>query len=197
MGVMWVAGMLGTMSGCQEIEYLRGDSQLADKLDRTADEASDPMFRAELVRQRARLEALGQNHDRAFPLATARMVVGMLLVVAAGAAIVGRPGARRLAMQAVAANGLLAVIAFLLLAPVRYASADAVAADAVDEVLGVPQGVTRGDAVASERALALQRERVLTGLEVAMFLIAFVALTRRRTKAYFEALEGALADAEP
>jgi hypothetical protein len=32
---------------------------------------------------------------------------------------------------------------------------------------------------------------------VAMFLIAFVALTRRRTKAYFEALEGALADAEP
>jgi hypothetical protein len=197
MGVMWVTGMLSTMGGCQEIEYLRGDSQLADKLDRTAEEATEPLLRAELVRQRARLEALGHEHATAFPLAAARMVIGMLLVVAAGAAIVGRPGARRLAMQAVLASCGLAVLAFFLLARVRHASADAVAEDVVDEVLGVPQGMTRADAVASERSMALQRERAVLVLEVAMFGAAFIALTRRRTKAYFEALEGSLADAEP
>ncbi|MEZ4442606.1 MAG: hypothetical protein R3B72_26165 [Polyangiaceae bacterium] len=195
MGVMWVMGVFGAMSGCSEVGYLRGSHEMTDELRREIDETDNPLWRMELVRQQARLEALAEHHDRAFPLSVARMILCSLLVVASGSALAGRKGARGLALQAILANASLALLTFALLTPVRRASADAVARDAaVHQPLPLPD-LGEAEAIDFYRNQQLDAERLRAGLEAFVFGLAALALTRRRTRAYFEAAEQALADA--
>ncbi len=49
-----------------------------------------------------------------FPLAVGEVILSALLVVASGLAMGGRRGSRSLALQAIAANALLVLAAFVL-----------------------------------------------------------------------------------
>lgn len=193
---MWLMGVVGMMSGCEEIDYLRGGREMPNKLAHDADEAEHPLARTIVVRELAWIEALGRHHRRAFPLATMRMLVAIVLVVAAGGALVGRPSSRRLALQAIAASVAVAVASFLILAPVRHAAAQAVAEEAVDDEAGAAEGARRHEMVAAQHAIAMRREQSMALLEIALYGAAALALTRRRTRDYFTALSEPVADAE-
>ena len=195
MGLMWVMGVFGATGGCSELSYLRGSQEMPDEITRGVDEAEHPIMRIEMVRQQARLLALAQMHARAFPLAAARMLLCLLLVLVAGAAIAGRRHARTLALQAIAGNAILVVIAYLLHGPVRDAIASAVAEDAVENVSGPLPGMNREQTVELFRSQQLESERLRVGLELSVFAMAALALARPRSKAYFAAMEAANVDA--
>lgn len=193
MCLMWIIGVFGATSGCSEVSYLRGSHQMQADLERGVDEATHPMVRMELIRQQARLVALANMYRHAFPLSAARMLLCLLLVLAAGSAIAGRAGARSLALQAIVANAALAALSFVLMTPVRHSVADVVAQDAVNHMAaGGAVGQTREQALDFYRRASIDSERMRAGLEMCMFAIAALALTRRRTKAWFSALEQAV-----
>ncbi len=196
MCLMWLFGVAGMMSGCQEIDYLRGSHDMTSQLARDADAAEHPVARSLVVRERAWIEALGHHHRRAFPIAALRMLVAVVLIVGSGGALVGRPRSRGLALQAIAANAAVAAVSFVLLAPVRYATAHAVATDAVENVVGVPEGITPTQRLSEQHTIAMQREHSMAMLEIALFGAAAIALTRKRTKGYFAAIEETIADAQ-
>lgn len=194
MCVMWIMGVFGATSGCTEVSYLRGSHEMTTDLERGLEEATHPWVRIELVRQQARLVALATMYQRAFPLSAARMLLCLLLVLAAGSAIAGRVGARNLALQAVVANALLMALTFAVLTPVRQTVADAVAEDTVDNGGGMVAGRTHEQSLDFYRQDQLARMRLRAGLELSMFALAAVALTRRRTKMWFSTIEDAMAD---
>ncbi len=199
MCLMWIIGVFGATSGCSEVSYLRGSHEMQDDLQRGVDEATHPLVRMELIRQQARLSALAGMYRRAFPLSAGRMLLCLVLVLAAGSAIAGRAGARSWALQAVLANAVLAAVSFVLMTPVRHSVAEVVAEDAVTHMPagGVPgAGQTREQAFDFYRRASIDSERLRAGLELCMFAIAGIALTRRRTKAWFSALEHAVPDPE-
>lgn len=200
MCVTWVIGVFGATSSCSELGFLRGSQNMPDEISRGVDETDHALWRMELVRQRARLEALADLHDRAFPVGAAQLVLSILLLIASGSAISGRQGARGLAMQAIAANIALSLVAFALLAPVRQRSAEAVAQDAVENGPGPVGGMDRNQSIDFYRQQQIDSERLRLGLEVVVFGLAALALTRRRTKDYFAAVADNLPDpdsAEP
>jgi hypothetical protein len=148
-----------------------------------------PLVRASLVREQARLEALASVQRRAFPFALAQTMLGMLLVVAATSVLSKRPGSRGLALQAIGAHALLAVVSFSALASVRYAMVDAVAADLVRHPPSEGSAVSADSAFDARRAELLATDRQLLSLQLGMFALATVALTRPRTKALFDAVD--------
>jgi hypothetical protein len=115
-----------------------------------------------------------------------------LLVVASGLAMGGRPGARALALQAILANAALLVIAYALTRSVRVAWIDAVlrTADAIPE--GAPT------LVYLPAILRWGLPVKLAIFDLGPLLIGAFALTRARTKTYFEeAARAAEAPEEP
>jgi hypothetical protein len=178
--------VFGATSGCSELGYLRGSQEMPDELRRGVADATHPVWRMELIRQQARLKALADWHNRAFPLGAAQLLLSVLLVIASGSAMAGREGARALALQAIAANALLGVLTFVLLQPVRVRSAEAVAQDAVVYGPGDLPGMDRDKSIAFYRQQQIDSERLRAGLEVLVFSLAALALTRRRAKDYFE-----------
>lgn len=200
MCITWVIGVFGATSGCSELGYLRGSQDMPDEISRGVEEADHPIWRMELVRQRARLEALADLHERAFPLGAAQLLLSILLVIVSGSALAGRRGARSLAIQAITANVALSILTFALLEPVRERSAQAVAEDAVEHGPGLLSGMNEDQSIASYRQQQIDNERFRLGLEVLVFSLAALALTRRRTKDYFAAVAASLPDpdsAEP
>jgi hypothetical protein len=194
MCITWVIGVFGATSSCSELGFLRGSQDMPDEIGRSVDEVDHALWRMELVRQRARLEALAELHERAFPLGAAHLVLSILLVIASGSAISGRQGSRGVAMQAIAANIALSLVAFALLTPVRQQSAEAVAQDAVANGPGPLPGMDEQQSLHFYRQQQIDSERLRLGLEVLVFGLAALALTRRRTKDYFAAVAASLPD---
>jgi hypothetical protein len=188
MSLTAVVGLFGSSNGCATVDFLRGERAAPSTTDVGPGGEVPAWVRSGVVRERARLEALAAHHDRAFPLALAKLVLGMLLLGASGAALAGRRGARNLMLQAVAANAALALVDWMLTGAVREAMASAVAADALEHGVGVPElGMERS--VELVRALVVWSERIRLGLlEAVVFGGAALALTRERTREFFAAM---------
>jgi len=194
MCMMWLFGVVFATGGCSNVSYLRGSQELPNAIADSIREQNHPLVRASLVREKARLEAFATLHKRAFPISIAKVLLGLLLVFAAGAALAGRRNVRKLALHAVAANALLALISFGLLGPAREAMAQAVAIETVDHA-GIELSKRDRDAeVEKQRAIQLEAETRVFLLELFAFGAAAVALSRRRTRAYFQQIEDALGD---
>lgn len=187
MSLVWVVGVFGATGACSNLAYLRGSQRMPSTLQSDAEDSRNhPWIRSGMVRERARLEALAAQHRVAFPLSVAKLLLNMLLVVAAGAALTGRPGARSFTLQVLAASAALAAVDWVLMTEVREAMAQAVAADAVDHGLGTVPDLDREQSVELVRAIHLWAERFrLAMLEVGVFGGAAYALTRQRTKEFF------------
>jgi hypothetical protein len=146
---------------------------------------TSPLVRASLVREQARLDALSEHHRRAFPLALAQLMVGVLLVLAAMSVLGRKPGWQHVSVQVVVVNAALVVASYVMLAPVRYAMADAVA-----DVLEVhpPPMANTGDR-ATRRAELLATDLQLLLAQLAVYGFAAIALRRPQAAAYFAAIE--------
>jgi hypothetical protein len=124
-----------------------------------------------------------ENPRVTFPLAVAEILLSGLLVIASGLAMGGRRGARGLAMQAILANAAFAALAFALTPFVRAAYVDGVL-KALDTLsLPEPQREALVTPGFYHWGMRLRFALHLTGLA-----LAALALTRDRTKTFFEAV---------
>jgi len=199
MCLLWVVGVFGSTGACSNLSYLRGSQRMPSALQSDAeDPGTHPWVRSGMVRERARLEALAGEHRVAFPLSVAKLLLNVLLVVAAGAALTGQRNVRSFALQVVAASAALAAVDWVLMAQVREVMAQVVAVDAVEHGVGNLPDMDREQSVEMVRDIHLWAERFrLAVLEVGVFGGAAVALTRQRTKDYFAAAPGADAPTDP
>ena len=192
MCLTWVVGVFGATGGCAELSFLRGSQQLPDALQQQTEVETEPLERLPLVMEKARLAALAEHHRHAFPLSAAQLLLYALLALVSGATIAGRRGSRVQALQIVAANAALALLAYLLLSPVREAVAEAVAKDIADHGPGNLLDLGAGQPATTWQSLYHLGELLrLLLLEVVVFGSAALALTRQRTKDFFAAVDRA------
>ena len=129
------------------------------------------------------LEAMQRFYRVMMPIRIAQLLLGGLLVVASGMAMSSRRDARGLALQALVVNAAHALIAYVLTRGVRGAAIDAVVRAVSALPLDLPQRSTD-----SVREVFWWRSRILNATQIGLLGLGVVALTRQRTKAYFDAL---------
>jgi len=181
MVLTWFVGVRGLNSGFSYASFLRSGT-----LPDMATAAKHVGTMADVL-ELAGLEALKSMlaHARVtFPLAVAEVLLAGLLVVASGLAMGGRKGSRGLALQALGANALLAVVAYALTPGVRAAYIDGVL-HAVDTVtLPEPHRDVLTNAGIFHWAFRIK----LAVFDLGPLLLGALALTRERTRAFFEAV---------
>jgi hypothetical protein len=201
MVLVWLIGVQSLTDAFTTLLYLReGHLPDIEAMMRALPEAEKPIEALGLLQEAARLRALGEAMNLAFPLTVAKLVLSGLLVIASGMAMSGRPGARGLALQALFANMALAVTSFVLLRGVRISWIDAVVQ--VGEVLPrLPDSASEQQQQAWQVVLGrgmwfwLARIR-LALVDIGALALAGLALTRGRTKAFFDAARRAAEQAE-
>ncbi|MDC3954690.1 hypothetical protein [Polyangium jinanense] len=192
----WLIGVQGLSEAFATLVYLR-EGNLPDVATLTSSmkDAAEPIEALMALQEAARLRTLGEMGYLAFPLFAGRFLLSVLLVIASGMAMSGRPGARALAIQALLANAALATLTFWLLRDARYAWVDAVVR--VRDVLPALPETTPADQreawpLLLDRRLWLWLPRVrLILFDVGALVLATITLTSPRTKAFFEAVAAA------
>lgn len=188
MVLTWFVGVHGLATGCTAMGFLKyGNLPDMGEVTRQAKEGDDPVQYMVMVSEAAQLRAMAEARQVTFPLSAAKVLLGGLLLVASGLAMAGRPGARALALQALAANAVLAAIEYGLTRSVRGVW--------IEDVVRAGALIPR---LPPEQAFILSRtfwwwiERVRFALvDVGIFTLAAVALTRPRTKTFFDAVAAA------
>jgi hypothetical protein len=130
------------------------------------------------------LRAMLANGRVTFPLAVAGIILSGLLVVASGLAMGGRKGARSLALQALGANAILVIATFVLTPQMRAAYVDGVLR-AVDTVTLPPP---QREVLVSPGFLQWVWRVKLVVFDLGTLAVGALALTRARTKTYFDAV---------
>jgi hypothetical protein len=188
MMVTWFAGMYGFMSGFETARFLRSG--------RIPDITAVPQAGAAAE---ALATALGEllraqiaNARVTFPLAVGQAILSGLLIIASGLAMSGRRGSRGLVLQALLANALFAVAAYVLTRPVRAAYVDELVHAAQKLPAGSPQRAQFGS---SPVVWWIWRIRLVL-LDLAPLAVAWWAVTRERSKAFFDAVARATEGAE-
>jgi len=189
MVLTWFAGVRGLTTGCANAMFLR-EGRLPD-LKAAVGAAQGGLDFAALVRA-AELQAMLAHVKVTFPLAVAEAMLGGLLVIASGLAMGGRRGARGLALQAILANALLCVAAFVLTRGVRAGWIDVVMTTAASLPITSPQRA----AFSNPEALWWAARLKLIIVDLGPFLLATLALTRARTRTFFDAMAHAADSAE-
>ncbi len=192
MVLTWFTGVHGLTTGCANAVFLR-DGTLPD-LATAAKNAKGAWNLADVkaLTDATELLAMQASARVSFPLAIAAVLLSGLLVVASGLAMGGRPGARALALQAIAANAALLVVAYALTPSVRGAWMDAILRAAV----AMPDGAPALPYLPSILRWGLVVKLAI--FDLGPLLIGALALTRARTKTYFEeAARAAEAPEEP
>ena len=168
-------GLSGFLGGATDVAWFRGD---------VSDEARVPPGTSEEDAQRLaalsarRREIRDAGRRRLLPLAVANLLVSALLFVAANRALVGRPGARTLALQAIAANALVAVLTHALTSDVRGQLIDALLTFQAPGALKVPSDVV------DPRAFLWVVYRIQLGLGLGLYGLAWAALSTQSARAY-------------
>jgi hypothetical protein len=182
--VSWVAGAYGATTGCTTVMFLRDGTVVdVDEVAAEAAQADDPTQAVPTLMAAARMKATAELSHRTFPLNVARMLLGALLVVASGMAMAGRPGSRKLAIQALAATAGLSIADYALTYPVRAAWIEA--ASQVARSIKLPPG----QEALTQRDVWFWFERFrFAVLDLGALALAILALRHPRSTAYFDAM---------
>lgn len=188
----WIVGVCGLMSSCSIVSMLRQGSMedVAAELGRR--DTGDPLQAFSLVLQTAHLKSISAAHKLTFPLNTAKLLLSGLLVIMSGLAMGGRPGVRGFALQAVAANAAFAALDYALTRNVRAGWIEEVARAGEMLPTALPQ---REIFSTREFWWWLARARLIV-IDLGVPFLAAIALTRARTRMYFDAMASAAESAE-
>jgi hypothetical protein len=192
MVLTWFTGVHGLTTGCANAVFLR-DGTLPD-LATAAKNAKGAWNLADVLALKEATELLAMQASArvSFPLAVAAVLLSGLLIVASGLAMGGRPGARALALQALAANAALLLVTYALTRSVRAAWIAAVLRTAE----AIPEGAPTLLYLPSILRWGLLIKLAI--FDLGPLLVGALALTRARTKTYFEdAARAAEAPEEP
>lgn len=192
MVLAFFAGAQGMTTGCSNAMFLR-EGRVPDvaAAAQAAKSGLDVMDFAALIRA-AELSSMFAHRHVAFPLGIAEAMLGGLMVLASGMAMGGRKGARSLAIQALAANALFAIAAFTLTRGMRAGWIEVVtrAAEAL------PPGSPQRGAFANGQALVWVTRIKLGFFDLGPLALGLLALTRARTRSFFDAVARAVERAE-
>jgi hypothetical protein len=192
MALTWCIGVRGLMIALSSIAFLR-QGTLPDVASAAANArtGTDP---TELISffSTVEVEALLRYSRIVFPLSVAQLLLCSMLVIGSGLAMTARRGARSFTLQALAANAILAGVAYALTRVVRADCIETVARFAETLPLGLPQ---RAAYSSRETLWWILRLRLIL-IELIPFGLGFLVLTRLRTKRYFEAVARAAESAE-
>lgn len=191
MVLSWCIGVQGLMSGCSSVVFLR-NATLPDvtTAQRNAEGAGE-LQEFKLLFDAVELEASHRLARITFPLSLAQVLLGALLVIATGLAMSSRRGARSLAIQALAANAVLAGVTYALTRSVRGAAIDALvnAAQTLSPELPLRASFPTREAL-------WWWSRVITTGEIVTLSLGAIVLIRPKTKVYFDAVARAASSAE-
>jgi hypothetical protein len=152
------------------------------------------------VHEAAYLRAISEQQHVTFPLQVAKLLLSGLLVVASGLAMRGRKGARALALQVLAANAMLALADYVLTRSIRSAWIEAVAQTGeMLPALPAQSGASSEQAFwtwTTRRPLLWWSARIWFVLDLGALVLAAIALTRAKTKVFFDAVARATEQAE-
>lgn len=180
MVLTWFAGVHGLTTGCANTMFLRaGKVPDLTAAAQAAKSGKDVMDFAALMRS-AELGAMLSHVKITFPLSIAEAILGGLLVIASGLAMSGRRGSRSLVFQAILANALFAVLAYVATVRVRATWIEVVARAAIS----LPESAPQRDANALWWATRIK----LVLFDLTPLLLAFIALTREKTRIFFDAV---------
>lgn len=173
-------GLSGAFDGIQIASLLRG-SALPDtaSIAERAKDGGDLFHYVWSIGDGAQLQALTEMSNRAFGLSVAQILLFGLLFVASTAAMSGRRGSRALALQAIFAAAAFMAVDYALKRSVRMAGVEAMVRAALPLQPEPPW--------ADPRTL-WNIKRTLFAMQLGPLVFAAFALTRPRTKAFFEAV---------
>lgn len=186
--VSWFFGASAFVEGCRTISFYRDNNNDAHDYVvhvRTAAERTEAMKVAENY-----LSTMYNAQKRVFPLAVAGMLLGAVMVGFSARAMSGRAGARGALIQIVSVQAALVIGAHVLTADVRYARA------AIDALIAAQLREAVPDAESMEKSLAVSSKMFALGETIWLVLrsmastLIVVALTRSRSRRFFEAAEG-------
>ncbi len=184
----WIIGVRGLVGGCGAAAYLHGGTTPdVAAVAREARDQGDPFEFTFLVLEAAQARALCDFQSVTFPLSVAKMLLGGLLLAASAGALGGRPGARGLALQALAATAAFAAIEYALTRGMRGAWIAEVVRAGASLPVDLPE---RRSLTSPGLWWAAERVRFFV-FELGSLALAAVALTRERTRAYFDAVREA------
>lgn len=180
-----VFGATSFLEGCGLLTYYRTTSvDLSGPVREIDDEADRAAAQAALDHY---VEALDQDKPRMFPLGAAELLLGLALFALAAGAMAGRSGARTALVQVVLVQSVVVVLMFFLGARVRAANRDLelvkrghdMRKDGTDAALV-------DDTISMTKKIAPVIEYGTLGARTLVAVLVLVALTRKRSRAYFE-----------
>jgi hypothetical protein len=185
-----LAGVTAAAEGCQTIGYYRNALTIEAPITDGISEVDQAAIRAATDRYTA---ALDEDKRIVFPIAASEVILGMAMFAFAAAAMSGRDGARRALTQIVAVRAGVLILSFFMTKRVR-AAGDEVGHARDIALMRVADG-DRAESIVG----AVDRHRksiALAGVTVKAIALGLVvlALTRRRTRDFYETAEAQLAD---
>lgn len=183
--IAWFVGVNGVTSGCTVVALLRsGVAPDRASIERAVGTEGEPTETFAAANEAARIKAIVEDRDRAFPLGVAKLLLSAALVAASAMALAGRPGARTFAMQAVVVYAAFAILEFSLSTRMRASWIPEVAAAAGELARATPSPLPIDDV-----RTWWWFERARFGIiDLATMAAALGALVAPRSKAYFAAV---------
>ena len=184
----WIFGASGFVDGCNTLVFYRSDA--FDPADLAQGIKSEQAHAQVVEVAQHYVQAMNDARGRAFPLAVAAMLLGAVMVAFAARAMAGRQAARTGLMQVVTVQAALVVAAFFLTPDVRHAQVDlrSVAFAAQVRESGQDPHMVEQMIPFYTRLFAYQPP-VWLAFRSTMSLLVLVALTRARSRAFFDAAE--------
>jgi hypothetical protein len=189
----WVLGANAMNDGCNAIAFYRGEHV---DVKAPADAITDVEARANVItmseRYFATVDAAKKRH---LPIGVALLLLGAAMVMLSARAMSGRPGARGGLVQVTIVRGALVIASYFIMADERRAGVDLVQAQVIasqheahpdKQVLEIADRMTPV-IVGAYPVVAL----VLSSL-ASVFVV--IALTRARSREFFEAAAGSLSE---
>ena len=178
----WVFGASGMTDGCSTIAFYKSDTiDTASAADAISDDADRAAVKAITEHYFAAVDAA---KTRVYPLGVAALLLGATMWGFAAGAMAGRPGARKALLQVLCVQTALVAVGYFLTPDVRAAALDA---EAKLRALGGPPKDAGLLHVLGMARSALRNPAVILGLRITSNMLIVVALTRARTRMFFEA----------
>lgn len=172
--VLSLIGLSGFFGGISDIAWYRGD--VSEEARVPAGTSEEDAARITTLATRRR-EIRDYGRSRLLPLAVANLLLSALLFVAANRALVGRPGARSLVIQAMAANALLAIATHALTVDVRGQLIEAM-------VTNLPRSALKLSDAPLEPGVLWLMYRVQLALGLGLYAVAYVAASTKSAREY-------------
>jgi hypothetical protein len=189
-----LAGVTAAADGCAIVGYYRGALPMDAPIPDGVSEADAELIRDSTERLKS---ALDQDKKVVFPMAASGLVLGMAMFAFAAAAMAGRDGARRAVTQLVAVRAVVLGVELATTRHVREADEDLHRTRTIADIRA-SHGSQAAKMIADQEAFQKRWGRNLAIGGVAIKILAFglvvVALTRQRTRQFYEAAGEALAD---